>query len=37
VCVRMKPADEDADQVWHKSPRVFRESLSAWQYPAGSE
>ena len=25
------------DQVWHKSSRVFRESQSAWQYPAGSE
>jgi len=25
------------DQVWHKSSRVFRESPSVWQYPAGSE
>ena len=38
-CVRPHEALQmkTPDQVWHKSPRVFRESLSAWQYPAGSE
>jgi len=25
------------DQVWHKSPRMFQPSQSAWEYPAGSE
>jgi len=24
-------------QVWHKSPRPFRESSLGWEYPAGSE
>ena len=38
-CVRPHEALEmkTPDQVWHKSPRMFRESQSAWQYPAGSE
>ena len=38
-CVRPHEALQmkTPDQVWHKSPRMFRESQSAWQYPAGSE
>jgi transposase InsO family protein len=38
-CVRPHEALQmkTPDQVWHKSPRMFRESHSAWQYPAGSE
>jgi transposase InsO family protein len=38
-CVRPHEAlaMKTPDQVWHKSSRAFRESLSAWQYPAGSE
>ena len=38
-CVRPHEALQmkTPDQVWHKSPRVFRESQSAWQYPEGSE
>jgi transposase InsO family protein len=38
-CVRPHEALQmkTPDQVWHRSPRMFRESQSAWQYPAGSE
>lgn len=38
-CVRPHEALQmkTPDQVWHKSSRMFRESQSAWQYPAGSE
>jgi hypothetical protein len=38
-CVRPHEALQmkTPDQVWHKSSRVFRESASAWKYPAGSE
>src|SRR5258707_1250404 len=38
-CVRPHEALQmkTPDQVWRKSSRVFRESLSGWEYPAGSE
>ena len=38
-CVRPHEALQmkTPDQVWHKSPRQFRESMSAWHYPADSE
>ena len=38
-CVRPHEALQmkTPDQVWHQSPRRFRESQSTWQYPAGSE
>lgn len=38
-CVRPHEAlaMKTPDQVWQKSPRPFRESLSSWKYPEGSE
>lgn len=38
-CVRPHEALQmkTPDQLWHKSPRPFREAASGWEYPAGSE